>query len=72
MNISPSRRASAGFGLRRGRFPGAAALGCPSSSQLCEPRLETVQPTPGMIGVSAEGSEGVAEKALPSASITVQ
>ena len=70
MKRRPSLSAMAGAGVRRGRLPGATALGWPGSSQDCEPRGETTQPTPGTTGESTGGSLGVAENALPSASTT--
>ena len=60
----------AGAGVRRGRLPGATTLAWLGSSQPCEPRGETTQPTPETAGESTLGSLGVAEKPLPSASMT--
>jgi len=71
MKARPSRSTKDGAGVSRGRLPPATSLAWPGSSQPCEPRGETTQPTPGITGESTPpGSLGVAEKALPSASIT--
>ena len=55
-----------------GRFQGARQLGCAGSSQLCEPRPETVAPKPVTKGIAFEGSDGVQEKAFPAESTAVQ
>ena len=69
MTKAPSRIASAGLGVRRGRLPGATLDECAGSAQDCEPREEGQSPVPGITGVSKETSLGVAEKTLPSASM---
>ena len=66
----PPVNAMAGAGVSRGRLPGATTLACAGSSQPCEPRGDTTQPTPDTAGESTLGSLGVAEKPLPSASTT--
>ena len=70
MNSRPPVNAIAGAGVRRGRLPGATTLGCCGSSQPCEPRGETTQPTPGTTGESTLGSLGVAENPFPAPSTT--
>src|SRR5689334_7847248 len=66
----PPLNAIAGFGVSRGRLPGATDEGCVGSAHDCVPRPEQRMPTPGMIGVLFEPSLGVHENALPSLSIT--
>src|SRR5215467_15733648 len=67
----PSRpRASAGFGVSRGRLPGATEAGSAGSAHDCEPREEGHSPVPGITGVLLETSLGVAENALPWRSTT--
>ena len=70
MKRRPPVNAMAGAGVSRGRLPGATTLGCSGSSQPCEPRGETTQPTPVTTGESTFGSLGVAEKPLPASSTT--
>src|SRR5262249_18222629 len=62
--------ARAGFGVRRGRRPGATQEAWLGSVHDCEPREEGHRPVPGTTGVSAEVSLGVAEKTLPCRSTT--
>ena len=69
MSALPSLMRSAGFGVRRGRLPGAIAEGCPGVVQSCAPRVETIMPKPRTSGAPSAGSDGVAAKAFPSASI---
>src|SRR5918911_5041189 len=66
----PSFKAIAGFGVRRGRLPGASAAGCSGSVHDCDPRDEGQKPVPGMTGVALDPSLGVVENALPSRSTT--
>src|SRR5262249_19273844 len=66
----PPDSAIAGAGVRRGRLPGATTLAWLGSSQPCEPRGETTQPTPDTAGQTPLGSLGVAEKPLRWASMT--
>src|SRR5947208_17014599 len=70
MKSRPPVNAIAGAGVSRGRLPGATTLGCCGSSQPCEPRGETTQPTPGTTGESTLGSLGVAENPFPAPSTT--
>src|SRR5467141_523941 len=70
MKGRPLRRARAGFGVSRGRLPGATQEACLGSVHDCEPREEGHKPVPGTTGVSAEVSLGVAEKTLPCRSTT--
>jgi hypothetical protein len=57
--------ASAGLGVSRGRLPGATEAATAGSAQDCEPREDGHSPVPGITGVLAETSLGVAEKTLP-------
>src|ERR1700733_1554736 len=70
--ITPPSRCNkmAGFGVSRGRLPGATAAGCRGSVRLCDPRDEGTIPSPGTIGDVFELSDGVALKALPQRSTT--
>ena len=43
----------------------ATELGCPATTQDCEPRDDTPRPVPGVIGALRHPSLGVAEKMLP-------
>ena len=52
MANSPRRIASAGFGVSRGRLPGATQAVWSRRPQLCEPRDEGTKPRPGTIGLS--------------------
>src|SRR5262245_27874338 len=70
MSARPFFNARAGFGVRRGRLPGATEHGCVGSAQDCEPRPDARMPTPGMIGELFEPSLGVHENALPCRSTT--
>ncbi len=65
MSQRPRRMAIAGFGVRRGRLPGATDDACPRTAQDWQPREDGQNPRPGMIGLSHEASLGVAETALP-------
>src|ERR1700755_1924675 len=62
----------AGFGVSRGRLPGATPAGCAGSGRLCEPRPDGVIPRPGTTGTLPEPSDGVALDALPQRSTTQQ
>src|SRR5439155_11660430 len=70
MNHDVPRRASAGFGVRRGRVPGAGHPACSGFANDCEPRVDGTQPSPGMTGPSHDESLGVADITLPCASTT--
>src|SRR6516165_1694893 len=59
-----------GFGVSRGRLPGATADGCRGSAHDCEPREEGDRPVPGMTIESLDTSLGLMEIALPQRSIT--
>ena len=61
MKSLPSLNAREGFGVRRGRLPGATTLGCPGVKRDWQPRPDTAKPRPGMTGVSYCGSDSVAE-----------
>jgi hypothetical protein len=65
--ITPPSRVTtmAGFGVSRGRLPGATPLGCFGSGRLWLPREEGVMPSPGIIGEAEDPSDGVALNALP-------
>src|SRR3954465_7210181 len=54
-----------GFGVSRGRLPGARQAGCAGSVQDCMPRDEGARPVPGITGPLIAPSLGVAEKLLP-------
>src|SRR5688572_17937035 len=66
----PRRIASAGFGVNRGRLPGATDDGWPGTAHDCEPRVDGTKPRPGMTGPSHDESLGVAEHTLPWRSTT--
>src|SRR3984957_18844839 len=66
----PSRLTIDGFGVNRGRLPGARHAGCAGSVQDCMPRDEGAMPVPGITGVLIAPSLGVAENALPCRSMT--
>src|SRR5216110_2045067 len=70
MNQVLPRRASAGFGVRRGRLPGAGQEACSGFANDCEPRVDGTKPSPGMTGPSHDESLGVADITLPFASTT--
>src|SRR5947208_17152376 len=70
MNQVLPRRASAGFGVRRGRLPGAGQEACSGLANDCEPRVDGTKPSPGMTGPSHDESLGVADITLPFESIT--
>src|SRR6185295_8503860 len=70
MNQVFPRRASAGFGVRRGRLPGATDDAWPGTAHDCEPRVEGTKPSPGITGPSHDESLGVADMTLPFASAT--
>src|SRR5687767_430036 len=70
MSHLPRRSAMAGFGVRRGRLPGATDDGCPGTAHDCEPRADGTKPSPGMTGLSHDTSLGVADTALPWRSTT--
>src|SRR3954468_17418081 len=70
MYALPPLKAIAGFGVSRGRLPGATDEGCVGSDHDCVPRPEQSMPTPGTRGVLFEPSLGVHDIALPSLSIT--
>jgi hypothetical protein len=72
MSARPSFMSSAGFGVRRGRLPGAIAEGWPGVVHSCAPRVLTMMPSPSTSGAPSPGSDGVAENAFPSASIAQQ
>src|SRR5215471_10449829 len=62
----------AGFGVRRGRLPGATPAGWRGSGRLCEPRPDGVMPRPGTTGTLPLPSDGVALNASPHRSTTQQ
>src|SRR6478736_5803055 len=62
----------AGFGVNRGRLPGATPAGCFGSGRLCEPRPDGVIPRPGTTGTLPDPSDGVALNALPQRSTAQQ
>src|SRR6201999_3603583 len=62
----------AGFGVSRGRLPGATPAGCFGSGRLCDPRLDGAIPSPGTTGTLPAPSEGVALNAFPQRSTTQQ
>ena len=66
----PRLSAIAGFGVSRGRLPGATHEGWPGTAQDCDPRDEGQKPRPGITGLSQETSLGVADRALPCRSTT--
>ena len=59
-----------GFGVRRGRLPGATHDGCPRTAHDCAPRDDTAMPVPGTTGVSQLVSDGVEHSPFPSLSTT--
>src|SRR5262245_17663998 len=63
-------RASAGFGVSRGRLPGATEAGIAGSAHDWEPGEDGHRPVPGITGVLLETSLGVAENTLPWRSTT--
>src|SRR6478735_5808410 len=70
VNTEPSSRtAMAGFGVRRGRLPGATPDGWRGSGRDWSPRDDGTMPSPGTAGEQNAPSDGVAEKALPQRSI---
>src|ERR1700722_11998274 len=70
-NTEPSSRiAIAGFGVRRGRLPGATPEGWLGSGRDCTPREDGTRPVPGITGELVDASDGTAENALPQRSIT--
>src|SRR5689334_9166221 len=69
-NTDPSSfSAIAGFGVRRGRLPGATPEGWRGSGRDWTPRVDIISPVPGTTGHAQFPSEGVAEIALPHLSI---
>src|ERR1700757_4029517 len=60
-----SRNTITGFGVSRGRLPGATEEGCRGSAHDWEPREEGAKPVPGMTMVSLDTSLGLMEIALP-------
>src|ERR1051325_9007999 len=70
MNQLVPRRASAGFGVRRGRLPGATHDAWPGTAHDCEPRVDGTKPSPGITGASHDESLGVADITLPRSSTT--
>ena len=62
---TPSRQRSAGFGVSRGRLPGATTFGIAGSRLACDPRSEMWSPSPGITAPLPYPSLGVAENALP-------
>ena len=52
MKSLPFLNASAGFGVSRGRLPGATDAGSCGSDHDCEPRDDGHRPVPGMTGVA--------------------
>src|SRR5579862_3335541 len=69
---TPSTPSIVGFGVRRGRRPGAIAAGWFWSRRDCTPRHEQAKPSEGTTAVKSALSLGVAEKMLPSASAAAQ
>src|ERR1700759_3132093 len=65
-----SRNTITGFGVNRGRLPGATEEGCRGSAHDWEPREEGAKPVPGMTMVSLDTSLGLMEIALPQESTT--
>src|SRR5262245_32123789 len=65
-----SPTAIAGFGVNRGRLPGATPAGCAGSGRDCSPRRLGTIPVPGITGEVEAPSDGVAENALPQRSTT--
>ena len=65
MTQRPGDMARQGFGVSRGRLPGARQEGWPSTAHDCAPRDETASPVPGTTGVSQLVSDGVEHNALP-------
>src|ERR1700755_3543102 len=59
-----------GFGVSRGRLPGATSDGCRGSAHDWEPREEGAMPVPGITIVSLDTSLGLMEIALPQESTT--
>ena len=55
----------AGFGVNRGRLPGAISDACPLTANDCDPLAEGQKPKPGITGLSKETSDGVMEQTLP-------
>ena len=72
MTQPSSRTAIAGFGVSRGRLPGATPDGMRGSGRDCVPRTDGTMPRPGITGELQEPSDGVAENALPQRSTTQQ
>ena len=66
----PGDRTKQGFGVSRGRFPGATQDGCPRTAHDWAPRDDTVNPAPGTTGVSQLVSDGVEQSPFPSLSMT--
>src|SRR5262245_25424632 len=64
------RMARAGFGVRRGRLPGATHEACPGTAHDWHPRDDGQNPSPGITGLSQDASLGVADMALPWRSTT--
>ena len=68
---SPSRSASEGESVVRGRLPGASELGRPGSSQNIWARVDSEKPSPGTTGeLCSQPPLGVAETRLPHRSAT--
>src|SRR5262249_17767826 len=66
---SPSRSASVGDSVVRGRLPGASAAGCLSSSQNICARVPRPKPSSGITGEDcSQPPDGVADTILPAAS----
>ena len=70
ITLPSAAKAMAGFGVSRGRLPGATADGWPGTPQDWQPRVDGTSPVPGTTGASNALSLGVAETALPSRSTT--
>src|SRR5262245_27012292 len=62
--------ARAGFGVSRGRLPGATHDAWPGTAHDWVPRDDGQNPRPGITGLSHDASLGVAEHALPWRSTT--
>src|ERR1700731_356202 len=68
--ILSSRNTITGFGVSRGRLPGATEEGCSGFAHDWEPREEGAKPVPGITIVSLDTSLGLMEIALPQESTT--
>ena len=61
----PGVIAIAGFGVRRGLFPGKISDACPLTANDWEPLEDGQNPRPGITGLSNDTSDGVMEHTLP-------